>query len=240
MSNSYFQFKQFRIEQEKNAMKITTDACVFGALCDFSNCNQILDIGAGTGLLSLMLAQRFTHSQITSVEIDIEAFRELSTNISHSPWQERIFPICADITAFAKDPLLKYSFDGIISNPPFFKADLQSNKETKNRVRHEEHSLSMSELLDSVEKLLSPEGIFYCLYPTKRLEEFKEELNSKGLTIESLLFLSNNKLSPPHLFISRIRRVAIKVENYTESAFYIRDTNEYSQEMKELMGDFYL
>ena len=240
MSNTYFQFKQFRIEQEKNAMKITTDACVFGAICDFSNCKNILDIGAGTGVLSLMLAQRYPKAKVSSVEINLEAFKELSNNIVTSQFSDRVTSIHSDIIELANNPSFKNSFDGIISNPPFFKSDLHSTLENLNHVRHEEYSLSMFELLNSVVKLLSTQGIFYCLYPTKRLEEFKNELKTKGLVIETLTLLSNNKLTPPHLFIARIRKANSIIENYTESAIYIRDKNEYSEELNKLMKDFYL
>lgn len=119
MPNTYFQFKQFRIDQDQTAMKVTTEACILGAWVDEQIPPQtVLDIGTGTGLLALMLAQKFPQAEIDAVEIDQGAFTQAHANFHSSPWPERLQVFHQRIQDF--DPGKKY--DLIISNPPFFKS----------------------------------------------------------------------------------------------------------------------
>ena len=119
MSNNYFQFKQFTIHQDKCAMKVCTDACLFGAFVaneiQDKTINHILDIGAGTGLLSLMLAQK-SNAAIDAVEIDKSTYEQAEENISQSSWKEKITVYNSGIADFYSN----YKYDLIISNPPFF------------------------------------------------------------------------------------------------------------------------
>eukprot|EP01136_Pigoraptor_vietnamica_P012822 Opistho-1_new@53158 len=117
MSNHYFQFKQFTIHQDKCAMKVSTDACIQGAWTPIANdVVHVLDIGTGTGLLSLMLAQRNSNIHIDAIELDADAARQAQENISASPWADRVDVMQGDVTAyqFAKQ------YDMVICNPPFF------------------------------------------------------------------------------------------------------------------------
>src|SRR5437868_5022622 len=144
MPNNYFQFKQFIIQQDNCAMKVCTDACLFGAYIanelQSIPVNTILDIGAGTGLLSLMLAQKTT-AVIDAVEIDNAAFEQAKENIAASPWKEKINTYHADISTFKTGK----RYEHIISNPPFFEDDLRSNDEKKNFAKHDS-SLTLENL----------------------------------------------------------------------------------------------
>ncbi|MCO5252883.1 MAG: methyltransferase [Bacteroidia bacterium] len=240
MSNAYFKFKQFEIIQMANAMKVTTDACVLGALADLSNCNHILDIGAGTGLLTLMQAQKnCTSAQFSAIEIDHNAFNELKLNCKNSKWSNQIHCINQNVKDFANDSNNLHKFDGIISNPPFFSSDLKPPSRSRSNVRHEEESLSMDDLLNCVNTLLSKNGRHFCIYPTKRLDEFKRLILSYNLVCHNLIFIKNNKTKPPHLFIAEIMRKNTD-QPYKTTEFIIREQDVYSNQMKETMLPYYL
>ncbi|MFI5152541.1 MAG: tRNA1(Val) (adenine(37)-N6)-methyltransferase, partial [Chitinophagales bacterium] len=129
MSNSYFQFKQFRIQQDRCAMKVCTDACILGAWFaeKIPSYSTVLDIGSGTGLLMLMLAQK-NKSEIDGIEVDLNTYKQLKENIDQSPWKDqlRVFP--GDIRSFS----FSGKYDFIISNPPFYEKDLRSDSSARN------------------------------------------------------------------------------------------------------------
>jgi len=171
MANSWFQFKKFTVQQQHNAMKVTTDGCVFGAMLpalpqEGMGC-RILDIGSGTGLLSLMFAQKNPEANITAVEIDPESAAEASRNFEVSPYKNRIVTITADIQHW--QPL--NTFDLVFTNPPFYENQLTPPDPGKNRAHHH-HSLTWDALLQSINKLLSPQGTAWILLPSYREEAF--------------------------------------------------------------------
>lgn len=169
MANNYFQFKQFTVYQDQCAMKVCTDACLFGAYVaevinqENISCNSILDIGTGTGLLSLMLAQK-TAAPIDAAEIDTAAFEQAGNNFKQSPWKEKLHIFNGDITTFT--PGKKY--DCIISNPPFFESDLKSVDENKNAAKHDT-KLTLQQLLSVAKELLNETGLFAVLLPYHRI-----------------------------------------------------------------------
>src|SRR5574344_2567439 len=131
MSNSYFRFKQFSVFQERCAMKVGTDGVLLGAWAKVDAANRILDIGTGTGLVALMLAQRST-AMITAVEIDEEAAIQAEENFCQSPWANRFEVVNSDITSYETDAL----FDVIVSNPPYFVDSLQCPDGQRSLARH--------------------------------------------------------------------------------------------------------
>ncbi len=193
MANSYFQFKQFTVHQEHCAMKVTTDACLFGAWAALqwkemlhdaiSHSPAALDVGTGTGLLSLMLAQK-TRCVIDALEIDQLAHQQSKENFNASPWPERINAIYGD----AREFYFLNKYDLVISNPPFYENELRSPVRATNRARHDE-SLLLPELLALIEKTLKPAGRFYLLLPFKRKEEIIEHVNKTGLRILHKAFM---------------------------------------------------
>ncbi len=226
MANTYFQFKQFKIQQDKCAMKVCTDACLFGAwIADNlqnKNCSDVLDIGAGTGLLSLMLAQKIT-AHIDAAEIDSNAFLQAKENFENSNWKERLHIFNTDICNFK--PGKKYDF--IISNPPFFENDLKSPHQNKNAAKHDTE-LNLETLSEIVKKLLLPAGHFAVLLPYHRTSYFISEAKQQGLYcnetvlvkqtaghsyFRSMLLFSGNKT------ITVEKKISIKGAegNYTEA-----------------------
>lgn len=161
MSNTYFQFKQFRIEQEHCAMKVSTDACIQGAWSPLkSETKQVLDIGTGTGLLSLMLAQRYPSISIDAIESDTTAARQAQENFSNSPWYNRIHLLQGDATIYPFDK----KYDYIICNPPFFNNSLLGPKQQRNQARHT-LSLSYQQIISLLKNNLTATGQASILLP---------------------------------------------------------------------------
>lgn len=249
MANSYFKFKQFTIHQEKCAMKVCTDACLFGALvasCKtclptgklpitpttglFSNC---LEIGTGTGLLSLMIAQKNNALNIDAVEIDEAAAAQAAENIAASPWADRIQVFNEDILDFKSEK----KYDCIVSNPPFFEDDLQSIDKATNDAKHDT-SLNLLQLLQVVDTYLQPQGFFAALLPYHRVEYFIEEAKKQGL------FLSKQILVKHTLKHKFFRGILFFNRRETEPQFLeiiIRDTeHNYTPQFAAALKDYYL
>jgi tRNA1Val (adenine37-N6)-methyltransferase len=168
-----FKFKQFTIEQERCAMKIGTDAVLLGAWTPIpKNIFSVLDIGAGTGVLSLMLAQRSNAEQIDAIEIDEDAYEECVDNFENSNWSDRLFCYHAGLDEFLEE-MEDESYDLIISNPPFYTDEYKSNTEKRNLARFED-ALPFDELIESAANLLSEFGIFSVIIPFKEEERFTQ------------------------------------------------------------------
>jgi len=167
-----FQFKQFAVQQDRCAMKIGTDAVILGAWCPINNHPfSILDIGAGTGILSLMLAQRSNAAQIDAVEIDDEAYEQCVENFESSPWRDRLFCFHAGLDEFLDEPEDEY--DLIISNPPFYSENYKTDSAQRDLARFQE-AMPFEDLIEAARLLLSENGIFAVIIPFKEEEKFIE------------------------------------------------------------------
>ena len=238
MANNYFQFKQFTVEQERCAMKVCTDACLFGAYTADQiaegklSATNILDIGTGTGLLSLMLAQQ-TASAIDAVEIDKASYYQARENFEESPWKERLAIFNSDILQFSSTK----KYDLVISNPPFFEKDLKSDDAKKNAAKHDS-TLTLQQLLDVVVKYLDEDGVFAVLLPYHRINYCVEEAEKTGLYLSKKVLI---KQTPLHawfrgiLFFSKHQTAAVKEE------ISIRDKmGDYTSKFMDLLRDYYL
>lgn len=176
-----FLFRQFSIRQTNAAMKVGTDAMVLGSLCDFTAKQHILDIGTGTGVLSLMIAQRFHPETITAVELDDAAFEDTCFNFAQSPFDTKLIPIQGNVL----EQRFESKFDGIVSNPPFFENSTKNTDESKLRARHTD-SLSFADLLSFAGTNLSNDGIFWLIAPSDQ----KAQLEI--LAAEQQLFLTHS------------------------------------------------
>ena len=195
MSNPWFQFKQFTVYQDQCAMKVCTDACILGAwFADKAPAYaQVLDIGSGTGLLMLMLAQKHKGG-IRGIEIDLNAFRQLKDNIDKSPWRHLLKVYPGDIRSFS----FPEKFDFIISNPPFYENDLPAASPTANLARHSKE-LTLSELLEAIDTNLSHNGSFGVLLPYHRTTHGSKEqaATQHGFTLKEKLLV---RQTPGHEF----------------------------------------
>lgn len=215
-------------------MKVCTDACIFGAYIDVSPAKNVLDIGTGTGLLSLMMAQR-SNAPIFSIEIDNSAFHQAVENIASSPWHSQIEVVHADVSHWFPDSSTK--FDLIVSNPPFFQDYLKSPGVGNNKAKHND-TLSLQDLVQTVGRLLAPEGIFYVLLPPFELELFKNIAQNEGLHLHQKLDIHHNAEKPV------FRQIGIfsfqKPAELKSETLYIYENGEYSPAFKQLLGAYYL
>lgn len=215
-------------------MKVCTDACLFGAYManEMKDSNSILDIGTGTGLLSLQLAQK-SNAQIDTVEIDAAAFEQAKENIALSPWQERIHIFNTDINNF--NPQKKYDY--IISNPPFFEADLKSADDKKNAAKHDS-SLTLADLLNNISRLLSENGFFAVLIPFHRTDYFVTAAAAMHFHLAKKIYV---KQTPAHQYFRSILIFSRKSEILKEETILIKNEHgEYSEVFSELLREYYL
>ncbi|HEY5511251.1 MAG TPA: methyltransferase [Prolixibacteraceae bacterium] len=176
MGNPWFQFKQFRVSQEKSALRVGTEGVLLGAWCDVTGTKNILDVGTGTGVIALMLAQR-SEAQIDAVEIDNEACQDASGNFQSSPWKERISLYSEDFILFSQT--ITRNFDLIVSNPPFFKNSLRSANHSSSLAKHDV-SLTFEQLISGAKKLLSSEGRLGVIIPADACNDFRETARMTG------------------------------------------------------------
>lgn len=215
-------------------MKVCTDACLFGAAVasekiTMKNC---LDIGTGTGLLSLMLAQKNTTVQIDAVEIEADAALQAAENINASPWADRIKIINADILLCK----LQTEYNCIICNPPFYENDLQSANRAVNNARHHT-SLKLMQLAEIAANHLSGNGIFAILLPYHRIDFFINECAKIGLYLNKQILIKQSEKHPFFRGILFLKKEKLQPQ-YSEMA--IKSSGQYTEEFEALLKDFYL
>lgn len=188
-----FTFKQFEIQQDRCAMKVGTDGVLLGAWAEGGQ--RILDIGSGTGLISLMMAQRFPEAQVWGIDIDPDACMQARENVAASPFADRVGIACCALQNLSEEHLVRGSeelmeikegegilFDAIVSNPPFFVNGLKNPDSKRAMARHSD-SLPFSVLMKGVKRWLSDEGVFSAIVPADVLESFVSEAYCSGLSL---------------------------------------------------------
>lgn len=230
-----FKFKQFTINQDNCAMKIGTDAVLLGAWASLkSNPNSILDIGAGTGVLSLMLAQRSHAELIDAIEIDDKAYEQCVDNFEQSPWGDRLFCYHASFLEFIDEIDDKY--DLIICNPPFYTEDFKSDNKQRDLARFND-ALPFEHLLKGVSKLLAESGLFSVIIP------FKEEHNFISLATNYNLYpskIQRVKGNPSTEFKRSLIQFSFRESDITISELIIETERlQYTQDYIDLTKDFY-
>lgn len=243
-----FEFKQFSIIQERSAMKVGTDGVLLGAWAPLiNNPYNILDIGAGTGLISLMLAQRSHAEQIDAIEIEENAYEECVDNFENSSWGDRLFCYHAGLDEFVEElqemdeetnevEMLE-QYDVIVSNPPFYTEDYKTSDEARDLARFAD-ALPFEDLVEAAYLLLSENGIFSVIIP------YTAEENFIALAKQSLLFplkitrvkgTPNSEIKRSLLAFTRIEQTPIIDELVIETA-----RHQYTPEYIELTKEFYL
>jgi tRNA1Val (adenine37-N6)-methyltransferase len=235
MPNDYFQFKQFTIKQDHCAMKVSTEACILGAW--FGNhdiqAKKVLDIGSGTGLLMLMLAQKW-NVDVHGIEIDPVAAEQLKDNVQRSPWKETCSVFEGDIRTYP----LPVAYDFIITNPPFYEKQLESSSNTVNLARHSS-SLTLQELIKAIDINLDPVGSFGIILPTDRAIYFEQIAVDNGFSVLQKLNISHSQVHSPFRTILHFARKVEKIPILQE--LIIRDSEgNYSAEFTMLLKEYYL
>lgn len=233
MPNSYFQFKRFKIDQDQCGMKVTTDACFFGAVIPVWHQMQVLDIGTGTGLLSLMLAQKGATS-IDAIEIDQQAYEQARNNFEASPWKEHIQVWHSALQEYRTNK----TFQLVICNPPFFKGSQKGTKSNKNKALHADF-LSMEALVKHAAALLDASGEFWVMYPEKEMKQFMTIAQAHGLFPGTEFVLRNEPDSPVFRKIQCFSKYTNTQPNTIEVAIRNKDKS-YTRGFSSWLKDFYL
>ncbi len=230
--NNFFHFKQFTIYQDRCAMKVTEVACIQAAwTCIPAEARRVLDIGCGTGLLSLMIAQKYPAIVIDAVEIDEESFLQAKENCEQSPFHQQIKCIRADIKHFLPD----FRYDFIICNPPFFEKQLLSDSRKKNIAWHST-ALSGPNLVSCMAKLLHQEGSFSILLPANRIADLIEICARHHFRPEKFLQI---KHSETHSVNHTVIIFSRKPHNILTETLIIRKEQHYSDDFKRIMSGYY-
>ncbi|MCX2678795.1 methyltransferase [Galbibacter sp. EGI 63066] len=236
MSNKPFRFKQFTIHQDRCAMKVGTDGVLLGAWVSLENRPfSILDIGAGTGLIALMMAQRSDAELIDAIEVDDDAYEQCVENFEASDWGDRLFCYHAGFDEFTDE--IDDTYDLIISNPPFHSEVMSSGNEQRD-VARSNFSLPFEELLEGVAKLLSTNGTFNVVIPYKEEERFLEIASKNKLFPNRITHVKGNPASEikRSLIAFSFRKTATE---YSELIIE-NQRHQYTEDYIKLTKDFYL
>lgn len=233
MSKKPFRFKQFEISQDKTAMKVGTDGVLLGAWANLYNGNTILDVGTGTGLISLMLAQRFPNSKIDAIEIDHEAYLQAKSNFENSSFNTQL---SIHESSF-QDYLSNEKYDLIVSNPPFFTVNNLVDFDQRKQARQQE-TLNFDELINKTSLLLNDNGSACFIIPYDQSDFFIEIAAKNKLKLAKILYVKGNNLSP-------IKRVLLEFsfqekKLLEENLIIEEERHQYTNNYIELTRDFYL
>lgn len=236
MANSYFRFKKFTVYHDKCAMKVGTDAVLLGAWADTSFCRNILDIGTGTGIIALMLAQR-SQATVEAIDIDKEACVQATENVAASPYTERIKIVHASCADFAASNLQK-KYDLIVSNPPYFINSLKCPDNKRTVARHTD-TLLLSDLIREAQTLLSLSGRIALVLPYERLEEVKALASANHLYICRQTDVIPTPGAAPKRLLVELSTTEENIKN--RDTLTIEETrHQYTPEYIALTKEFYL
>nr|WP_319399913.1 methyltransferase [uncultured Carboxylicivirga sp.] len=236
MANSFFRFKQFTVNQEKAAMKVGTDGVLLGAWAGCDNARKILDIGTGSGLIALMMAQRNPNAEIIAIEIDEDACEQANQNFKTSPWSDRLSVVHTSLQDYC---YTANKFDLIVSNPPFFNNSLKSSDQARNKARHTD-SLSYEELFYCSHQLSEEDAALSFIIPSVSEKEVIRIKNDYDYNLSRVMRVQGdiNKQIVRTLFefktkpVSSISKKNICIEKGRRHL--------YSEEYIALTKDFYL
>jgi tRNA1Val (adenine37-N6)-methyltransferase len=236
MANNYFQFKQFRIVQEKAAMKVGIDGVLLGAWAScHERCSHILDVGTGTGLIALMLAQRFYNAKVTAIEIDAQAAAEALFNVRQSPWNELITVQTISFQDYLES---NEKFDLIVCNPPFFTNGTLAPDNARAQARHNS-GLTLNELLSGASTLLKPQGRLSLILPAEQWTELERTSPPIGLFVNRICWVKPNPQKPVHRIMAELSAIKGDLQEETLLIEYEKHF-DYTPEYRALTKDFYL
>ncbi len=228
-----FRLKQFTVRQSKNVFKITTDSVILGAYASFVNPRYLLDVGSGTGIIALMLAQKYPNSDIYAIDINPEAVALCRENFRRSQWKDRLHVLSGDFEKYDFGTLM---FDGIVSNPPFFVQSMRSEDNSIALARHDT-ALTYRGLARKSSSILSPDGAVYVIVPYDNLRLLEREFNFEYLFCQKRLYICTKGRDKPKRVIVQFSR---KIEWCQEEWLNIQEQNGYSKAYKALTKDFYI
>jgi len=236
MGNPYFQFKQFTVYHDLCAMKVGIDGVLLGAWANVENAEQILDIGTGSGLIALMLAQRNENALIDAIDMEKSAIQQAGINIQNSAWKERIKAQHISLQDFALTAKNKY--DLIVSNPPFFVNSLKTPEKERTNARHTE-SLTHEQLILLSKSLLAPNGKICIILPVKEGNLCKAFAEKSGLFCSKIVSVFPKPEAEAKRLLLEFSTEKQEMET-SELTIETAVRHQYSAEFTELAKDFYL
>lgn len=237
MGSSEFRFRRFTVSQNRAAMRVGTDGVLLGAWVCGNAPQRILDIGTGTGLLALMMAQRFTSAAVHAVEIEEGARLDALENFRRSPWSDRLHLVGEDLLDYVHTQP-SGGYDLIVSNPPFFQGSLPSSDPAAMKARHQT-DLSASQLLEAVSHLLADGGGFAVIYPFQGWAELELATKAQGLHPKRVCRVRTRPQKPWSRILVEGTRHASPT-TWEEHVLMHDSSSAYSTEHRELTADFYL
>lgn len=238
MPKDQFRFKQFAVSQTGTTLKVCTDSCLFGAWVanSFAVAKNALDIGTGTGLLAMMVAQRHSNTSILALEIDDSSAALAKSNFESSPWVDSLKVENCSLQDFSKK-IMTHSFDIIFCNPPFFENQLTSSNQTKNLAKHSSQ-LTRQELVNAIFKLLTENGSAFVLLPEFEAEEFLKIANGFGLFLTEQKTVRNKANGAVFRQMMRFEK---NQKELVQSEIVIYESEKvYTQDFVELLKPYYL
>jgi tRNA1Val (adenine37-N6)-methyltransferase len=237
--NAPFQFKEFSVNQNKTAMKIGTDGVLLGAWCTVDDyADSILDIGSGTGLIALMLAQRCEAMTIDAVEVDENAYEQTVENFENSDWGDRLYCYNATFQDFANEIAEEEeTYNLIVTNPPFYTDNFETNNASRNKARFTS-SLSFEDLISGVVKILSSDGKFAVILPYKEAQYFIKIAHANGLFLNRKCNVQGN---PKSVIKRSLLEFSFSEKEINEAHLIIETSrHNYTEDYINLTKDFYL
>jgi tRNA1Val (adenine37-N6)-methyltransferase len=229
-----FYFKQFIVEDDRSTMRIGTDAILLGAWAKPGPATSILDIGTGTGVISLMLAQR-SEAQIDAIDIDKESIKQAGSNFMQSSWSEKLHPLLISMQDLVSTSKQKY--DLIITNPPFFIKSLPSPDTRKNLARHT-NNLSQKDLISGIIHLLNENGLFLLILPTEESRKFSVLAENAGLFIQKQMKVRPKAGKPVNRILSEFGFQPCKAPFFEELIIRNED-NSFTKEYIAFTDSYY-
>ncbi len=236
MPNSFFRFRQFVVHQERCAMKVGTDSVLLGAWAKGGR--RVLDVGSGTGVIAMMMAQRFRNAAVDAVDIEAMACEQALENIAKSPFAGRISVFCSPIQEMASDPRFQGLYDAVVSNPPFFENALKAPEAARNMARHTD-SLSFADLFGAVRRLMSPDGEFSVIIPFDYLSRLQQEAALNGLVLVRKCAVKTTPRKMPKRFLVAFRFRSVDDFEASEEVLEV-SPGVRSEWYARLTADFYL
>lgn len=235
MAQEMFSFKKFDVRHGKSSMKVGVDAVLLGAWVNLEECNEILEVGTGCGVISLILAQRNPQSFITAIDIDKNSIEESTYNFLNSPWKDRLTSI---IEEFPNETLKKKKkYDLIISNPPYFSSGIKQPSTSRERARHQD-KLSVFSLLENGSRLLNETGKIAVIIPGEFLDQSKDLALQLGYSVKRECLMRNKDTKPYKRVMFEFVWGGQKEEGIEKLTLF--DSGNPTKEYHNLCKDLYL
>ncbi len=233
-------FKRFTVHDDNCAMKIGTDALVLGAIADHSNPKHILDVGSGSGVVALMLAQRFESSEVVGVELNEEAFTQATENFRSSPFSNRVSAINSSFQNWSSLEKNHGTIDLLVSNPPFFNGTSKSPIEARNMARHDRY-LKIHDLFSGAQNVLKDGGVAVVVWPVEREGELLEKAEETGFYINKRIEIRPTENHDAVRIIAQFSTLnSTKIEEEIVLEKGVGDNREFTSEYLVLMKGFFL